>query len=165
MWIEGRVFKTGKERGWVAEAEALDVITEGRSFKDAMSMLKEAIELLAEGDGRVLSVDIRHGGGETVYIGSNDTKAFFAFLLRRQRQIGGGTIQQAAASLGSRHKNAYAAYEQGKREPTLHSVAQLLAAANPEAEGTVAIHFGEGAPEGILRKSRKKAATRRHALA
>jgi hypothetical protein len=44
--------------------------------------------------------------------------------------------------MGSSYKNAYAVYEQGKREPTLHSIAPLLTAANPKAERPVPLYFG-----------------------
>ena len=165
MWIEGRIFKAGKDRGLVAEAEALTIITQGRNFNDAMAMLKDAIELMASYEKHALSVEVRRGEGDTVYIGSHDTKEFFALLLRRQRQVGQVTLQQASASMGSPYLNAYAAYEQGKREPTLHLVAKLLSAANPKAVQPVAIYFGDDWTKEILYKPRKKGRTvNRHAL-
>lgn len=141
MWLEGRIYKA--HSGWVAESEALDVITQGKNRLDAMAMLKEAIELLADADNRGLAVEVRPGAGDAVYLGCPDMKGWFAFLLRRQRQIGGITAREAARRLGSRNKNAYAAYEQGKREPSINMMAKLIAAANPGAAAPVAIIFGK----------------------
>lgn len=161
MWIEGRIFKAGKDSGLVAEAEPLDIITQGKNYNDAMFMLKDAIKLMVSYEKRDMVVEVRRGDGETVYIGSKDTKAFFGLLLRRQRQIGQITLQQAAANMGSAHLNAYAAYEQGKREPSLHLVAKLLSAANPKASKPVPIYFGAEPAKVVLRRPAKKAGTGR----
>lgn len=139
MWLEGLVFKAAD--GWVAESEPLDVITQGKSRRDAMAMLKDAIELLAEDSKCRLTVEVRQGAGDAVFLGCPDIKAWFAFLLRRQRQIGQVTAQEAARRLGSRYKNAYAAYEQAKREPSIDMMAKLLTAANPGAQ--VIMIFGK----------------------
>ncbi|MBI3794591.1 MAG: helix-turn-helix transcriptional regulator [Nitrospinae bacterium] len=164
MWIEGRIFKAGKECGLVAECEALAIITQGKDYNDAMAMLKDAVELMALHEKRVLFLEIRRGEGENVYIGSKDTKAFFGLLIRRQRQIAQVTIKQAAANMGSAFVNAYAAYEQGKREPTLHLVAQLLKAANPNAEKPLAIIFGDDFGGKRARSKGRKVSAGRHAL-
>lgn len=140
MWLEGRVFKTAD--GWVAESEPLDIITQGKSRRDAMVMLKDAIEILADDNKHRLTVEVRQGADDAVFLGCPDIKAWFAFLLRRQRQIGGVTAQEAARRLGSRYKNAYSAYEQGKREPSINMMAKLIAAANPGAVPVVMI-FGK----------------------
>ncbi|MBI3794337.1 MAG: helix-turn-helix transcriptional regulator [Nitrospinae bacterium] len=55
-----------------------------------------------------------------------------AFLLRRQRQINRLTTQDVAERMGSRSKTAYARYEQGKAEPSLSKLQELVAAINPD---------------------------------
>lgn len=132
MLIVGRVFKEKGERLWGAECESLVVHTQGATRKDAMLMLKDAIELLADTAKINLKVDVTHGTGDSVYIGSKDTKAMVAFLLRRQRQIGGCTIMKAAERMGSRSPTAYARYEEGKSEPSLSKLYELILAINPK---------------------------------
>lgn len=157
MWIEGRVTKPLMgEKYWGAVSEALSVYTQGRNHKDAMFMIKDAVELLVDAYGLSLVVEVRPGPGETVYIGSSDVKAYFAFLLRRQRQIGGTTAEQAAKRMGSKWKNAYAVYEQGKREPAIGMMEKLLKAANHKAASTLAVHFGE--PKCVVKSHRSKKA-------
>lgn len=130
MWIEGRIFKAGKH--WAAEAETLAVHTQGKSRKDAATMLKDAIETLAADYGIALSVHISVGKGGAASIGADYNKAMLAFLLRRQRQISKLTVQDVAKRMGSRSNTAYARYEQGKVEPTLSKLQELIAAINPE---------------------------------
>lgn len=142
MWIEGKVSKVAGSRWWEISVPALAVFTQGTSRKDAFAMLKDAIGLLAADQMPGLAVDVVPGDGETIFVGGADTKALFGFLLRRQRQISGIGIQRAAAAMGSKYANAYAAYEQGKREPTLSMATTLLAAANPAGAGA-AIHFNK----------------------
>lgn len=84
--IKGRIFKVDKSRWWVAESESLDVITQGKSHKDAIFILKDAIKLLATEYKLNLSVRIVPGKGDAVCIGTDDTKAMLTFLAHRQRQ-------------------------------------------------------------------------------
>lgn len=130
MWIEGRIFKVG--RYWAAEAESLAVHTQGSSKKDAADMLKDAIETGADDYGIPLDVKVVHGEGNSVSVGADDNKAMLAFLLRRQRQINRLTTQDVAERMGSRSKTAYARYEQGKAEPSLSKLQELVAAINPD---------------------------------
>ena len=131
MWIEGRIFKTKGKSHWAAEVDSLAVHTQGRTKKDATAMLVDAIDMLADDYGVTLSVRIIPGDGDAVSVGSDDHKAMLAFLLRRQRQVNKLTIQDVAERMGSRSKTAYARYEQGKVEPTLSKLEELMAAINP----------------------------------
>ncbi len=128
MWIEGRIFKVGKY--WAAEAESLAVHTQGKSKKDAAYMLGDAIGTLAHDYGISLSVEVVFGENEAVSLGADD-KAMLAFLLRRQRQINRLTTQNVADRMGSSSKTAYARYEQGKVDPSLSKLQELVAAINP----------------------------------
>lgn len=140
MWIDGRVYKSSGSKYWAAEAEDLDVYTQGKSQKDAIHMLKEAIELLAEAGGIKLDIEVKHpvkGDMERVVAGCSDTKAFIAFLLKRQRQKSGLSIRQVVEKIGARSKTAYARYEQGRCEPSLSKLQVLLKAMNPVAKTVI----------------------------
>lgn len=131
MWIEGRIFKAKQGNYWAAEAESLAVHTQGRSKKDAAAMLKDAIDMLASDYGVNLSARVMPGSGEAVFVGCDDNKGMLALLLRRQRQINKLTVRDVAERMGSHSKTAYARYEQGKVEPTLSKLQQLISAINP----------------------------------
>lgn len=132
MWLNGRVFKSGKTRYWAAESESLAVHTQGKSKKDANEMLKDAIELLAFDYGLEINIIVKPGEEDEVYIGANDNKAMLSLILKRQRQINKLTMKDVAARMGSESKTAYARYEQGKVEPTLSKLQELIEAINPK---------------------------------
>lgn len=57
--FEGFVWKEG--RLWPIEVPALDVITQGKTKKDAYSMLEEAVELLIDQKGfKAVVVPMKH---------------------------------------------------------------------------------------------------------
>jgi hypothetical protein len=65
---------------------------------------------------------------------ANDTKLLLALSLRKQREISGSTVQQAAERLGSKSPNAYAQYEKGATNITIEKFEHLLIAANPRGQ-------------------------------
>ncbi len=137
MWIEGKVFKPAKGRHWAAEVPPLDVYTQGTSKKDAMFMLKDAIELLADDLGIDLEIEVKPAKENRVFIGSSNVKLLIAFLLRRQRQKNKLTVIEVTTRMGARSKTAYARYEQGKSEPSLSKLQTLLSAINPDSKTVI----------------------------
>ena len=114
---------------WLIEAPALDVMTQGRTRKEAYEMLKDAVELLVDRKGFVVTLDIVRRGA--VYLSANDRDQLIALMLRRQRQKYGLTLQEMARRLGSRSPNTFARYEQGKSRPTVAKLLELMAAIDP----------------------------------
>ena len=129
MWIEGNLEKSGKY--WAVSIPALEVYTQGRTKKEAYFMVKDALEGLAEADGFDLDILVIPEGSGHFRAGSNDTKAFTAFVLRRWRQAHNLTLAEAAERLGAASKNAYARYEQGRSEPTISMMERLIRAISP----------------------------------
>lgn len=129
MWIEGNLEKSGKY--WAVSIAALEVYTQGRTKKEAYFMGKDALEGLAEADGFDLDILVIPEGSDHFRAGSNDAKAFTAFVLRRWRQAHNLTLAEAAERLGSASKNAYARYEQGRSEPTISMMERLIRAISP----------------------------------
>jgi predicted RNase H-like HicB family nuclease len=122
MRFAGRVFRVDKY--WAVEVPILGVVTQGRSKKDALEMIADAIESLVDKQG--FKVDVFAGRGEHFEVGASDQAALTAFLLRRERLKSGLSLAQIASRLNSRSLNAYARYEQGKATPTVKKLTQLF---------------------------------------
>lgn len=146
MDFEGRLIKPDKSGLWLVEIPALDVMTQGKSRKDALRMIKDAVtELLREhytgklGRGFRLFVD--EFEDNIIGIRASDSRFLFALALRRQREKNGSTVRDAAKRLNARSPNAYAQYEQGRVLPSMQRYEVLLMAANPTVSRP-RLHFG-----------------------
>jgi predicted RNase H-like HicB family nuclease/DNA-binding XRE family transcriptional regulator len=128
MYFEVNLTKDGPY--WLIEAPALDVMTQGKTKKEAVVMLKDAIELLADQKNFEVEVILTKSNN---YFTANNQEALIALLLRRQRQKSGLTLQEIAGRLGSKSPNTFARYEQGKANPTLSKFVELIEAINPES--------------------------------
>ena len=122
MRFSGRVWKD--DGLWLVEIPALDVMTQGRTKREAIEMIADAIDGFV--DKRGFSVEVHAGKGCGIEVGSADVAALTALLLRRRRQASGLTLAEVAARLGVRSHNAYARYEQGRAAPTVEKLAELL---------------------------------------
>jgi predicted RNase H-like HicB family nuclease len=130
MRYTGRILKVDKY--WAVEVPILDVVTQGRTRKEAYEMIADAIETLVNKEG--FTVNVYPGEGEYFEIDSDDPTSLLALLLKRKRVKHGLTLAQASRRLGSSSHNAYARYEQGKIKPTVHMLDRLLKAVAPEKE-------------------------------
>ena len=127
MRIQGRLHKDGKF--WLAEVPLLDAMTQGRTRKEALAMVEDLVETLADRPG--FSVEARLNEGDRLEIASPDTRTMVGLMLQRQRQASGLTPAQAAQRLGAKSRGAYARYERGQTAPTLEKLSQLLNAVSP----------------------------------
>ncbi len=92
MELEARVWKDGKF--WLIEVPALDLMTQGKSRKDALDMAKDAIlgllECYFESEvDKNISITVTDYGKELVGITSNNTKLLLALSSIRQREKSG----------------------------------------------------------------------------
>lgn len=124
MRFEGRTFRAG--RLWAVEIPILGIVTQGRSKKDAYAMAADAVEALVDSAG--FRAEVFPGAGEYFEIGSENSAALTALLLRRQRVLRGLSLREVAQRLGAKSLNSYARYEQGRAVPTMERLARLLAA-------------------------------------
>jgi len=83
MRLEGRIWKSRTSKFWLAEAPDLDLVTQGKSRKDAATMLADAVENLVNHER--FRVQVRVGKGGACSIGSNDDVRLAALTLRRLR--------------------------------------------------------------------------------
>lgn len=134
MELEGRVWKDGKF--WLVEVPILDVMTQGKSKKDALRMIEDAvtglIECYFEGNRRKkLGVKALLREDDVIGITAKDTKILLALSLIKQREKSNSTIREVSKRLGSKSPNAYAQYERGRLSVTLEKYEELLTAVNP----------------------------------
>lgn len=135
--LEGRVWRDSNSSWWIVEVPFLEVMTQGRSRKEALVMIRDAIfELLKDSFAHLL--DERFQLTVTLYedgvigIGPSDETLLFALALKRQRAKSGSTIRDVCKRLKSKSPNAYARYERAQVRPSLEKYAELLQAANPD---------------------------------
>ena len=124
MRLAGQVIKAGKY--WAIEVPILDIVTQGRSKKEAYEMIADSIESLANKKG--FEIVVYPGKGSYFEIGSSDITSMIAFLLRRQRIKHGLTLIEVSKRLGAKSHNSYARYEQGRSVPTIDKFSLLLSA-------------------------------------
>ncbi|MBI5345836.1 MAG: type II toxin-antitoxin system HicB family antitoxin [Chlamydiae bacterium] len=136
MELEGRVWKDPNSSWWLIEISFLDVMTQGKTRKEALEMIKDAVmELLKDSYEDFLSkrfllgVNLYEDG--VIGMRASDDKLLFALGLKRQRLRSGSTIRDVSKRLKSKSPNAYARYERAQAKPSLEKYAELLHAANP----------------------------------
>ncbi len=128
MKFEGSIHKSGKF--WVVEIPPLDLTTQGRSKAEAYMMAGSVVEDIVGQNG--FEVRVQKRPDDRFWLESNDTVKMIALMLVRQRTKHGLTLMEVAKRLGSTSPNAYGAYEQGRREPTLSQLEKLMKAVNPD---------------------------------
>lgn len=136
MELEGKVWKDEKSSWWLIEVFFLDVMTQGKTRKEALMMIEDAImELLKDSYSDLLNKDFQLSVSlyekGVIGVGASEDKLLFALGLKRQREKSGSSIRDVAKRLRSKSPNAYARYERALVRPSLEKCDQLLRAANP----------------------------------
>ena len=130
MRFSGRIYKDGKF--WLAEIPILDLMTQGRTKKEAYQMVADMIETLVNREG--FRATVYKGAKNTFEVGASEPKHMIGLLLKRKREISGLSLAQVATRLGMSSRNAYARYEQGKATPTIEKLNQLFYAVSPDTD-------------------------------
>ncbi len=122
--FEGKLLKDG--RYWAVCVPALDVYTQGKSKKEALAMIKEAVELMVDRKGFFVRVNPLP---ENQFVlrakEADDDKYLIALMLKNQRAKYGLSLQDVADRLGV-SKNAYAQYEQARSIPSITKVEEFI---------------------------------------
>lgn len=119
--LPGRLEKDG--RFWLASIPLLDAMTQGRSRKEALVMVGDLVETMA--DVPCFRVEVIPGPGASFEI-AGDAKHMLAVLLRRRRQLRGRSLADVAQLMGQTSPTVVARYEQGRSVPTWRKFLQLL---------------------------------------
>lgn len=128
MKFEGSLTKEGKF--WVVEIPGLDLMTQGKSKAEALTMARSVVEDII-GKPR-FKATVEALPNNKFSVSSTDTGELVALMLQRQRAKHGLTLMEVAGRLGSKSPNTLGAYEQGKREPSLGQLEKLLQAIDPK---------------------------------
>lgn len=122
--FEGKVTREGKY--WAVYIPALDIYTQGRSKRHALTMVQEAIELVIDREGFVAVVSQLPGNQFVLYAKRPvDDRYLLALMLKNQRAKYGLSIRQVADRLGI-SKNAYAQYEQARAIPSISKIEKFI---------------------------------------
>jgi len=134
MELEGKIWKSGKF--WLVEVSAVEVMTQGRSRKEALEMIADAIEGLMAcyfpDDAKDFKVSVQDYQKGIIGVSSSNNSLMLAFSLRRQRELSKSTVREVSERLGSSSPNAYARYEKGRVRISLDHYERLLQAVNPK---------------------------------
>lgn len=88
MEFEGKVWKDG--RFWIAEVPSLNLMTQGRTRKEALAMVEDAalglIECYFESEDKNLCITTTDYKKDSFGITSSNNKLLLALSLRRQRE-------------------------------------------------------------------------------
>jgi len=127
MRFAGRLIRDG--RWWLAEIPLLDALTQGRTRREALNMVKDWLETAVNRADFQATV---HERGRTEFeVSGSDATSMIALLLRRRRAASGASLRDMATRLGATSRNAYARYERGEAAPSLEKLDALLKATAP----------------------------------
>jgi predicted RNase H-like HicB family nuclease/DNA-binding XRE family transcriptional regulator len=130
MRFTGRISKDGKF--WLTEIPILDLMTQGRTKKEAYLMVADMIETMVNREG--FKVTVYKVAKDTFEVGADEPRHMIGLLLKRKREISGLSLAQVAKRLGMSSRNAYARYEQGKSIPTVEKLNKLFYAVSPDTD-------------------------------
>ena len=102
MRVQGSIFEDGGF--WLAEVPILEAMTQGTSMEDALDMVKDMVETLANRPR--FSVTVHSCGDGNVELGSDDVRGLVALILHRQRTRNGLSLPEAARRLGAKGPDA-----------------------------------------------------------
>ena len=135
MRFEGTVVRHGKF--WAVEIPALNLSTQGMTLKEGYAMARAVVEDIVGKQGFKVNLEILSKGHFAV--GSDNVAELVALMLKRQRAKHGLSLMEVAERMGSRSPNAFGAYEQGKREPTLTTLEKLIRVIDPSISVTLSL--------------------------
>lgn len=135
MVFTGHLWKEGKF--WIVTVPSLEITTQGKSKKDALKMIADAVECHVDKSGfRAKGTFLKKS---TFILSSNDEPELIALFLKRQRQLNHLTVREVAHRLGYASPSAYAQYESGKHMPGLEKISKFILAINPKARVAVGV--------------------------
>lgn len=130
MRFSGKIYKDGKF--WLAEIPILDLMTQGRTKKEAYDMVADMLESMVNQSS--FEVTVFKGKKDSFEVGFSEPKHMVRLLLQRKREMSGLSLAQVAERLGAKSRNTYARYEQGKSVPSFEKLNELLHAVNPQSD-------------------------------
>jgi ribosome-binding protein aMBF1 (putative translation factor) len=130
MRYQGKVYNDGKF--WLAEIPILDLMTQGRTRKEAYEMVADMVETMVDKEG--FKATVYKGKNNTFEVASEDSRHMVSLLLQRKREMSGLSLSQVAERLGMSSRNSYARYERGSSTPSVEKLNELLHAVSPGSD-------------------------------
>ncbi|MBI2336834.1 MAG: type II toxin-antitoxin system HicB family antitoxin [Deltaproteobacteria bacterium] len=122
--FEGKLWKIG--RYWAIVVPALDVASQGKSKKNALNMIQEAVELMVDRRGFAVKAALLPKNQFVLQAQrAKDDRYLLALMLKNQRAKHGLSLREIADRLGI-SKNAYAQYEQARAVPSITKVEEFI---------------------------------------
>lgn len=134
--LEGRIWKDGKF--WLVEVSALDIMTQGKTKKEAYVMIKDAIETHVHVES--FSVLITPGDADEFNVSTEnerDVALLIALMLKRQRVKRHLTLEDMRKRLDVGSRSNYAQYEKGISVPGIVQLSKFVEAMGEQ----LMIHF------------------------
>ncbi|MBF0492649.1 MAG: helix-turn-helix transcriptional regulator [Deltaproteobacteria bacterium] len=138
MFFKGQVWKDDKF--WIIELPCLEISTQGKSLKDALSMMEDAVKCHVDKSGFKVKASLlksKNVQKRDFSLSSSEETELVALFLKRQRQINHLTVREVAQRLGYASASAYAQYESGKHSPGLEKISRFIEVMNPKRHFTL----------------------------
>ena len=111
---------------FLAEVNELDAMTQGKTKKEAVFMVKDLIqEMLFDQFEKQIKCSVLNKEKDNITLFIPDHYAI-PLVLKRLRSTKGKTIKEISDKCGFKSKNAYAQYEKGRRMPSIEQLGKLL---------------------------------------
>lgn len=120
----------GKDRMWGAGVPLLEIYTQGRTRKEALEMVKSAVEEAIDKKGFAVHVEVT--SRDSFALTAQEFGELIALMLRQKRDLSQKSLREISKKLGSKSPNAYHRYELGTTGPTLAKIAELMEAVSEE---------------------------------
>jgi hypothetical protein len=98
MRFSGKVYKDGKY--WLAEIPILDLLTQGRTKKEAYEMVVDMLKTIVNKEG--FNIELYKTEKDNFEVGSSESKHMISLLLQRKRESSGLSLSQVSNRLGTR---------------------------------------------------------------
>jgi hypothetical protein len=122
MLVEGRVWR--EKTLWLIELPLLDVMTQGKSKKDALNMIIDAISVLVNKKG--FEISVLETGGDSFYLSTQNDNELISLILKRQRSKEGLSLEEVKKRINASSRNAYARYEKGSTKISMSKFLELF---------------------------------------
>ncbi len=130
MRFYGKIYKDDKF--WLAEIPILDLMTQGRTKKEAYDMVADMLETMIDKEG--CRIEVHKGPKGSFEVSSLEPRHMVGLLLQRKRELSGLSLAQVANRLGTSSRNTYARYEQGRSVPSVEKLNELFHAVCPKTD-------------------------------
>jgi len=95
-------------------------------------MVADMLESMVNKDG--FKVQVYKGSKNDFEVSSLEPRHMVSLLLQRKREISALSLAQVAHRLGTKSRNTYARYEQGRSVPSVEKLNELLHAVCPKTD-------------------------------